>query len=299
MSRSGPVTKDTSTVALGLAQIRIGNSATNISEIAPKLAASDSIGALASTKYAGNVDFWKLESGFPLLEDLTIPLRETAMLECEFKEISSFNLALARGIDPLGAVSAAVSYGMAVAVGDGDTTGVITVTDAGGVVSETYTVVFSGADAGDIYGTVSGLVHTFTDVSSIMAPDNGGNPYFSIVGGFFSNTWAADDTYTFSTTAAAAGSVAYADVHAGEIKLGEMTSPDYVRMEAVYTYPNGTNHMYIIFPRANVVSSVELDLQAEDNAAVAISIESKRADSEVTGGDIVWDDKTLGRILFD
>ena len=42
MARSGPVTKDTSTVALGLAQIRVGNAATNIGTVAPVLASGDS-----------------------------------------------------------------------------------------------------------------------------------------------------------------------------------------------------------------------------------------------------------------
>lgn len=303
MARSGPVTKDTSTVALGLAQIRVGNSAANIASIASVLASTASIGALASTKYTGNVDFWKLESGFPLLEDLTIPVRETAALECEFKEISSYNLALARGIDPTAAQAAAV-------VGDGDITSTagtvsgtasttIVVTDTAGPTSETWTVLFTGAEAGKIIGSTSGHVHDFSALDSAMAPDNGGNPYFSIPANYFTGTWAADDTFVFSTTAYAAGTATYSNNHSGEIKLGEMAAPAYVRMEAVYTYPNATNHMYIIFPRANVTSSVELDLQAEDNANVPITFEAKRADSEVSGGNVVWDAMALGRIYFD
>jgi hypothetical protein len=70
-------------------------------------------------------------------------------------------------------------------------------------------------------------------------------------------------------------------------------------MEAIYTYPNQTNHMYIIFPRAQVTSSMDLSFAQEDNANVPITIESKRADSEVSGGDAAWDNSPLGRIYFD
>jgi len=192
MSRSGPVTKDTSTIALGLAQIRVGVAATHIDNIHPALAASDSIGALANTKFTGKADWFKLESGFPLLEDFTTALREAASLECAFKEITPYNMAIAYGKDPAGLTS----------------------------------------------------------------------------------------------------------VHSGELALGGRVAPDYVRMEAVYTYPNGTNFMHIIFPRAQVSASAELDLKVEDAAAAPITFEAKRADSEVTGGSGVWDNKPLGRIVW-
>ncbi len=299
MARTGPVTRDTSTVALGLAQIRVGKSAANISVVTPVLGASDSIGAMASTKFLGNVDYWKLESGFPLLEDMTIPLRESAALECEFKEISSKNLALARGIDPFADISARVTLGVIDSVA-GTRTGVITVNNDGGVIDELWTVIFTGATAGTIYGRVSGNIHDFAAVDAIIAPvDGDDDPYFSIPANFFSGTWAAKDSFTFSTKPFVAGTAAYADNHAGSIKLGTMSAPAYVRMEAVYTYPNGVNHMYIIFPRANATSSVELDLQIEDNANVPLTFEAKRADSEVVGGDAAWDDSTLGIISFD
>lgn len=193
MSRTGPVTKDTSTVALGLAQIRVGASAGNIASIGSVLLAANSIGALANTKFAGKVDYWKLESGFPMLEDYTIPLRENAALECAFKEITPFNLAMARGIDPT--------------------------------------------------------------------------------------------TYT--------------GAHSGEINLGTLSAPAYIRMEAIYTFPNGSNHLYIVFPRAQCTSGLEIDLQAEDAAAVPCTFEAKRADSEMSGGNAAWDIRPLGRIYWD
>jgi hypothetical protein len=196
MARKGPVTTDTSTIALGLAQIRIGSSSTYINELHAQLAAGDSIGALANTRFVGNTDWFKLESGFPLIEDYTTPIREGAHLECSFKEITPANMALAYGHDP---------------------------------------------NAG-VYATMT--------------------------------------------------------VHSGEVPLGDRSAPAYVRMEAMYTYPNGTNYMYIIFPRAQVSAEVEMDLQAEDAAAVPVMIEGKRADSEVSGGSSVWDARPLGRIYW-
>ena len=194
MARSGPITKDVSTVALGLAQVRVGSSATNIDNIQPVFDQGDSIGALANTRFAGETEFWRLESGFPLMEDTAIPLRTKATLECGFKEITPANLALALG----------------------------------------------------------------KDWASLTLP------------------------------------------HSGEVALGNMVAPIFIRMEAYYTFPNGTNHMTIIFPRAQAISTFEMDLQAEDNVNIPVTFEAKNADSNVSGeaGSAVWDDKPLGRIIF-
>jgi len=191
MSRQGPVTKDTSTIAIGLMQIRVGTSATYITQPGAGLTASDSIGALASTKFVGNTDWYKLESGFPLIEDYTVPIREGAALECAFKEITPYNMALANGIDP------------------------------------------------------------------------------------------ASD---------------YAEVHSGEIVLGGRVAPEYLRVEGVYTYPNGSNTMTFIFPRAQVSANVETDFTSEDAAAITVMFESKNASSDVSGGNAIWDSKPLGHI---
>ncbi len=193
--RTGPVTKDTSTIALGLAKILVGDFESNISEKTQVLdQTADSLGALNSTSFTSNVEYWRLMSGFPQLEDLVVPLSETAQLDLEFKELNPKNLAYARGLD---------------------------------------------------------------------------------------------------------ASSGYADNHSGEIPLGTIKAPAYVRMEAIYTYPNKTNHMYIIFPRAQVTSSPELSFNAEDNINVHMTVEAKRSDSGVSGGDAAWDDSPLGRIYFD
>jgi hypothetical protein len=150
------------------------------------------MGALANTKFTGNAEYFKLFSGYPLLEDASFPLRESAMMEVGFKEITPKNFALARGLDPAG----------------------------------------------------------------------------------------------------------YTQAHYGQIPLGTLQTPAYVRMESVYTYPDGTNTMTIIFPRAQVTATIEMDFAEEEPAAVAVAIEAKRADSEVSGGSVAWDSKPLGVVIW-
>lgn len=197
MARTGPLTQDTTTVALGLAQIRVGASAANITKQHPVLAAATTLGALANTKFTSNAEYFKLESGYPLLEDATFPLRESAMMECAFKEITPANFALAKGKDPTG----------------------------------------------------------------------------------------------------------YSSVHTGAVPLGTITTPTILRMEAIYTYPDGTNTMNIVFPRCQATAAIEMEFAEEEPAAVAIAIEAKRADSGITDatnpGNACWDLQPLGRVVWD
>lgn len=192
MARKGPVTKDTSTLALGLAQLRIGASTTNLGELHAVLTSSDSIGALTQCKLTMEREFWEHYSGFPLTKDYTIPIRETCFVEATFEEMTPENLALANGVD---------------------------------VSSGSY------------------------------------------------------------------------EVHSGEVGLGGLSAAEFVRSELYYVFPNGTNYMDVILPKAQVTSNLELDLQAEDNAKIPVTINSNDASSEA-GGNAIWDDKPLGRIVF-
>jgi hypothetical protein len=291
------MTKDTSTIPLGLAQIRVGDSATNIASAVAVLLAAASIGALANTKFTGNVDYWKLESGFPLLEDLSIPIREAASLECAFKELTPYNLALARGIDPAAAQSARVIFVDKVTVGGGNV-GVIAVTDTAGPEDDTWIVTFDDATHYTVHGINTGVLCSGTLITAACAPDNGGDPYFSIPADFFDANWLADECYTFKTVSYKADG-GYSSPHSGSINLGNLAAPEFIRMEAVYTYPNQTNHMYVIFPRANVTSSVEVDWASEDTIASPLTFEGKRADEDVVGGDAAWNDAPIGIIIFD
>jgi hypothetical protein len=148
---------------------------------------------MASTRFTSTIDYWRLESGFPLLEDTALALREVARMECAFKEQTPQNWAWAYGID---------------------------------------------------------------------------------------------------------ASSGYTEAHSGEVALGALSDPTFIRMEALYTYPSGTDYLNIIFPRAQVTASIEADFQAEDAVAVPATFEAKRADSETSGGNAAWDDKPLGRVLW-
>lgn len=296
LTRTGPLTKNASAVALGLAQIRVGNAAANVATATPTLLPVNSIGALASTKFTGDTTFWTLESGFPMLEDLTVPIKESCSLECAFKEMTPFNLALARGIDPGAVAASATASFVRQDTTAGTRTGVITVTDTAGPVNDTFIVTFTSPTAFDISGVVVGYVGSGT-VSTLTAPVNGANPYFSIPANYFSGSWVDNDTMTFETTAYVAAGGAYAGM-TGAINLGGLKAPDYVRMEAVYTFPDNQAQMVIIFPRANVTSKMEMDLKAEDAAAIPVTFGAKRADAGIIGGHASWDDKPLGTILF-
>lgn len=100
MARSGPLTKTPASLALGLAQIRVGSASENIATATPVLTEADSIGSLAQTKFTNEVEYWTHSSGFPALEDQVYPLSESPKLECQFEELTPANLAIAMGKDP-------------------------------------------------------------------------------------------------------------------------------------------------------------------------------------------------------
>jgi len=194
MARKGPIVKQTSAIALGPAEIRVGSFSANVTNLHAALTSSNSLGAMATTKFAGNSDWFTLETGFPKMADHDICIREAAALDCSFQEITPMNVALAFGYDPNAA------------------------------------------------------------------------PYATMT------------------------------VHSGEIPLGGRTVGVDVRMEAIYTYPNGTNYMKIIFPRAHVIGNVEQDFNDESAQAVPISFQARTADINVSGGSSIWNDRPLGRV---
>lgn len=294
--RTGPVTKDVSTVALGLAQIRVGVSAANVSNPNVCFTSADSMGAMADTKMTSNVEYWKLTSGFPALEDLSIPLSESCSFECVFKEITPRNMALARGIDPfsVGTGFSATAVGAVLSAGGVGDPSKPAGTFGAGAKAGTYTITFSSASAYTVTAFDGTPITGTGALGSASAFQMGGQPAFTLPAAFVTGTIAAGDVFRFSIS-----KDGYADNHAGEIALGGMKAPEFVRMEAVYTYPNGINHMYIIFPRANVSSNLEVAFSATDNAAPTVTFEGKRADSEVAGGHAVWDSRPLGRVYWD
>jgi hypothetical protein len=295
----GPITKNATAWALGLMQIRVGPCQPNIANITPVLTAAHSIGALANSKVNFSAEFFDQESGFPLTKDGTIPLREAANVEGAFKEFTPYNIALARGLDPTESLDAGVTEGVASYTAAGTTTGSISVDTVAtwGVIDEEWTVVFTGATAGIIVGKSTGVVHTFTDLTTAMEPvDGSSDKYFSIPANFFSGTWAADESYTFYTYAG--GATLYDQPHSGSMGLGGLAAPVNMRIEGVYTYPNGVNTMTVIMPRGQIKSSMEIDLAEEDAASSPITFEAQNASSNNAAGNAAWDTMPLGRIVW-
>jgi hypothetical protein len=85
----------------------------------------------------------------------------------------------------------------------------------------------------------------------------------------------------------------------GEIALGNLSAPAYVRCEGYYLFPDASRSLCIIFPRAQVkTESEELSFATDSPANVSVTFEATRADSGVTGGDAVWDSAPNGKMLF-
>ena len=192
--RTGPITRDASTVAVGLAQIRVGNSAANIANAMPCLTSSHSIGALADTKLTSSVEFWKLESGFPAQEDLSIPIKETVSLECSFKEITPRTIALARGIDPTSGGSTVTAMGFTVfksVAGTYDSAKIITCETT--CPQDTFTVKFSSATAYTVEGYASGPLTGAGTVGSSSTFQLNAALQITIPASYFTGTWANDN----------------------------------------------------------------------------------------------------------
>ncbi len=300
ITRSGPVTRDGKTVALGLAKVMVGDSAGNISD--PLLALNEiteSLGALNASSFTSNVEYWKLESGFPMLEDKTIPLRESVSLACEFKEVHPKNVAIARGIDPAGSIaSSAHVLDVASALGElSQGTGDLVTVDADTPTAK-LTLVFTGTEAFNVFKEGDeGVMDTGDFSAADVIIQDGATTILTIKktaldsGGAF----AISDVITIQLLAQGT----YTDNQVGSIALGNISAPDYVRVEAKYMYPDNEHFMAIILPRVNITSSLELPFAMEDNSNVPITCEAKRADSGVAGiTDTTWDSMPLGRIYW-
>ena len=296
----GPVTRYDKAWALGLMQIRVGNCADNIAQVDPVLPATASVGAMAATKLLSSAEFYKKKSGFPLQEDGSVPLSDAAAIQAGFREITPYSMALARGIDPTAALAATASQ-----VGIASTTGTraaaLSIDVSGTPVTDEYLVAFTGAAAGNIYGRKSGLVHTFSSLGSAMAQADG---YFTIPANYFTSTWASGDVYVFRTTKGATAGAAYPmnpdnwGTDEPTISLGGLVSPENIRVEGIYTYPDGSNQMVIVLPRVQIAASIDMDFAETEPAAITIQFDSKNASSQNGSGNAVWDAMPLGQILW-
>jgi len=293
----GAMIKNVGNIPIGEMQIRVGKSGPYIANAEAVLGIADSIGGAAGTKFTNAAEFKTIVSGYPEIEAGVLPLSESFGIECAFREFSAKNFALAKGFDPFSDVAAAIVAGIKKSTA-GTTSGDLAVDNLGGVVNEEYTVVFTGSAAFKVYGKTLGLVHTAASLDAEAAPvDGDSHEYFAIPADFFTGTWAADDTFTFKTTAFESGSSAYADDYVGSIGLGAMAAPKFLRVEGYYEFPNKDRCIDIIIPRAQVTSSIDATF-ANDETNAPLAFGAKGASAEVAGGNAVWDAMPLGRIIL-
>lgn len=296
---TGPRTKNTANIAIGLSQLRIGNSAANISTTTPVLTSADSIGALADISYSFNKEYYDHYSGFPQVKDLVIPTRGDEMITCSFEEITPELLAMAQGIDPSAAGSSWVGDAYTVVSSTSGTRNAADDIDGGADAEfDTYRVVFLTATTYSVFsdsrGKLTGDQTGEGDTTTLSTFTDGTTELLAIPSGFFTGTWAADDVFSFAMTKAG-----YDSATSGEILLGNISAPDYIRVEAAYVFPTSTFEMVVVFPRAQCrTDSGELAFSVDSAAAVSVTYESTPADSTVTGGHANWDSAPLGKIVF-
>jgi hypothetical protein len=295
----GPTTKDTAAIALGLMDVRVGPSAANIGTATPVLTSAHSIGALADSTFTASTTFYEHYSGFPQNKDLILPTQGDQMITCSFEEITPKNLAIAQGLDPAAASASWVGEGYKVVSSASGTYNASDDIDGGAdAEADTYRVIFLTSSTYSVYsdsrGKLTGDQIGEGDTGFLSTFTDGSTELVAIPSGFFTGTWAADDIFTFYMA-----KQGYDSNTTGEIALGNLSAPAYVRVEGLLSYPDASRSLYVIFPRAQVkTESEELSFATDSPASVSITFEATRADSGVTGGNVVWDSSPTGKLLW-
>lgn len=296
---TGPRTKSPQNIALGLMDIRLGNSAANIGTTTPVLTSSNSLGALADASYTFSKEFYQHRSAFPAVLDLVIPTSGDEMITCSVEEISPYALAVSQGIDPTSAGSAWVGTAYSVVSSTAGTYNTADDIDGGAdAESDTYRVVFLTATTYSVYsdsrGKLTGDQIGEGDTTALSTFTDGAVELLSIPASYFTGTWAADDLFTFAMM-----KEGYASATTGEILLGNLSSPDYLRVEGVYTFPDASFDMVVIFPRAMAMTdNGELAFANDASATISMTFTATPADDSISGGNSVWNASPLGKIVF-
>jgi len=77
-----------------------------------------------------------------------------------------------------------------------------------------------------------------------------------------------------------------------------MVAPADIRVEGVYTFPNGVNTLTYILPRVQVSGDLDMSYAEEDEIAPMISLNSLYAGSRITAGHVVWDTMPSGIMIW-
>lgn len=296
---TGPRLINPDRLALGLMEVRVGPSAANIATTTPVLTSAHSLGALSDATYSFSREYFEYYAQFPRIKSVVIPTQETQTITCSFDEVTPRNLAILQGIDPSAAGSAWVGSAYNIVSSATGTYNLADDIDGGAdAESDTYRVVFLTATTYSVYsdsrGKLTGDQLGEGDTTAISTFTDGATELVAIPANFFTGTWAADDLFSFVMA-----KEGYDSATAGEIKLGTITAPEYLRVEGHYVFANGTNTLTVIFPRAQARSDTgELAFAADTNTSTSITFEATPADSGVSGGNAVWDEAPLGKVIM-
>ena len=265
--------------------------------------ADHSIGGVSDQAISNTKEFHKIMHDFPQTEAGSIPLSEKLEISLSSREFNPKIIGLAAGLNPFAAVDAAFSeVAKQSAAGTYDDAEISF--DNDGTINDTWTFIFDSATAYKCYGNVTGHVQDGGSdglTTAVFAPDNGTNVYFTLSASFFTGTWAAGDTLVLKTTPyVAAGESLPGEIGSGgEIKFGNTLAPVFLRCEGIFTFPIGGTFLYLVIPRCQIESSVELSASPTDEAKAPWVISAKDASSAVSGiSTTLWNDKKMGRMYW-
>lgn len=84
----------------------------------------------------------------------------------------------------------------------------------------------------------------------------------------------------------------------GTVPIGDLASVNYIRIEGVITYPDGTTTTAVIFPRALATIDGDLSFSKDGFASASITFKSNVSSSDNASGNVVWNNNPLGIIRF-
>lgn len=84
----------------------------------------------------------------------------------------------------------------------------------------------------------------------------------------------------------------------GTVPIGDLAGVNYIRLEGVITYPDGTTTTAIIFPRALATIDGDLSFSKDGFASASITFKANISSSDNSSGDVVWNNNPLGIVRF-
>ena len=84
----------------------------------------------------------------------------------------------------------------------------------------------------------------------------------------------------------------------GTVPIGDLSGVNYVMVEGVITYPDGTMTSAVIFPRALATIDGDLSFSKDGFASASITFKANISSSDNASGNVVWNNNPLGIMRF-